>query len=644
MNTITKIIAVITVTVSVNLTLAQTVYTWTGSSNGAWNTASNWSPSRTNGQLNDVLVFNSGSQIHVSSVQQQTIGQLLITNNTTVVLVPAIGNARVLSINGNDGIDLVVESGSELQISGNDPSLSIFVKSGATASINGSIVLRGTKNHTINAQDENSIIFNNGSSFRQDCPGYAFTNAGTANSVVFKNGSVFISNSSSASNPFGLQAPSSKVVFESGSTFSQQNSTMAAGMFSGRTLANLEFDMNVDVQYSENMTSDVTIDNINVKNNNIFSFSNTNNTYNASLKINGNLNVNGSFIVANNPDNRVSIIFSGMNQQSISGNGTISLPATMTEVKIANTNGVVLGINITADCPVNVNGKLNLSNSVLKGNVTVISNGTIIRNNGYINGKLTKNISQVNNTASFEIGTDNGYSPVTLSFVKLQNSGNVTVEAFQTVHQSIENPSEALKRYWSISNSGLKFYSYNAAFSYLSADFNTNFTESEDEKNMISQNMLSALSTIHLNLEITSRDTANNTIEVSSINSFGDFTTLKNNQLNDNQNINTIAGSQYNTVQNTIPASFELLQNYPNPFNPSTKIDYRLPFNSNVTLMVYDINGKEIVTLVNESKTAGNHTIEFNSNGIASGVYFYSITAGSENGSFNKTLKMVVVK
>jgi flagellar hook assembly protein FlgD len=69
-----------------------------------------------------------------------------------------------------------------------------------------------------------------------------------------------------------------------------------------------------------------------------------------------------------------------------------------------------------------------------------------------------------------------------------------------------------------------------------------------------------------------------------------------------------------------------------------------MPFNSMVTIKIYDISGKEIVTLINESKTAGYHTVEFNSNGIASGVYFYSITANSENGSFNKTLKMVMVK
>ncbi len=642
MNTITKILAFLTVTV--NITFGQVVYTWVGSLNGSWNIATNWNPSRTNGQVTDVLVFNSGNQVYVNSVQQQTIGQLLISNNTSVVLSPASGNPRVLSINGNNGEDLVIESGSELQLSGNDPSLGIFLKNSATASINGSIVLRGTKNHTINAQDENSIVFYSGSSFRQDCPGFAFTNTGSTNVVVFKSGSLFISSSSNASNPFGLQAPSSKVVFESGSTFSQQNSTMAAEMFSGRTFANLEFDMNVNVQYSENMTSNAVINNIIVKNNSIFSFSNTNYSFNALINLKGDLNVNGSFIMVNDPNNKVSISFNGINQQNISGSGIISLPASMKEVKIENINGVVLGKNITAGCPVIVIGKLNLLNSLLTGNVTVMQNGTMTRNNGYINGSLTKYINKVNPSAVFEIGTENGYSPVTLYFFNIENEGYITVKAVQTIHPSIENPSEAMRRYWSITNSGLTFDSYNASFNYLSNDFNTNFSELTDEKDMVSQNLQSAVSLVQDNLEITSRDTTNNRIEISNIKSFGDFTNKKNNRINENLIINNIPGSENNNVNNSIPSSFGLSQNYPNPFNPSTKIDYQMPFNSMVTIKIYDINGKEIVTLINESKTAGYHTVEFNSNGIASGVYFYSIIANSKNGSFNKTLKMVIVK
>jgi hypothetical protein len=85
-----------------------------------------------------------------------------------------------------------------------------------------------------------------------------------------------------------------------------------------------------------------------------------------------------------------------------------------------------------------------------------------------------------------------------------------------------------------------------------------------------------------------------------------------------------------------VPAQFELLQNYPNPFNPSTRIRYRLPQASHVSLIIYDLTGREIRRLLDESKPAGEHSIEWNgkSDGgrsVAGGLYFYKIQAGSNH-------------
>ncbi len=77
-----------------------------------------------------------------------------------------------------------------------------------------------------------------------------------------------------------------------------------------------------------------------------------------------------------------------------------------------------------------------------------------------------------------------------------------------------------------------------------------------------------------------------------------------------------------------VPSVFSLSQNYPNPFNPSTAITYQLPKNSHVSLKVYDILGKEVVTLVDEVKEAGSYNVQFNAQNIASGVYFYRMVAG----------------
>ena len=74
---------------------------------------------------------------------------------------------------------------------------------------------------------------------------------------------------------------------------------------------------------------------------------------------------------------------------------------------------------------------------------------------------------------------------------------------------------------------------------------------------------------------------------------------------------------------------FELKQNYPNPFNPNTIIEFNLPVGSDVSLSVFDITGKEVVTLLNEFKEAGPHKINFVTSkfNLSSGVYFYRLDA-----------------
>ena len=77
------------------------------------------------------------------------------------------------------------------------------------------------------------------------------------------------------------------------------------------------------------------------------------------------------------------------------------------------------------------------------------------------------------------------------------------------------------------------------------------------------------------------------------------------------------------------PTTFELCQNYPNPFNPSTTISYRLSAVSRVDITVYDLLGRKVKTLVDARQTPGEHSVTFDSRGLASGVYFYRLSAGS---------------
>ena len=98
-----------------------------------------------------------------------------------------------------------------------------------------------------------------------------------------------------------------------------------------------------------------------------------------------------------------------------------------------------------------------------------------------------------------------------------------------------------------------------------------------------------------------------------------------------------------NSVQDNnvdLPMQFGLEQNYPNPFNPFTTIRYSLPSSANVKLALYDLLGREIVTLVNEEQSAGWKEVPWNASTVSSGIYFYKITAGS----FVETKKCLVVK
>jgi hypothetical protein len=92
------------------------------------------------------------------------------------------------------------------------------------------------------------------------------------------------------------------------------------------------------------------------------------------------------------------------------------------------------------------------------------------------------------------------------------------------------------------------------------------------------------------------------------------------------------------------PNKFNISQNYPNPSNPRSLIDYEIPVNGKVTLIVYDITGREVAALLNEVKEAGYYTAEFNGSSLASGIYFYRITSEGEGQKHIKTMKMILVK
>jgi flagellar hook assembly protein FlgD len=104
--------------------------------------------------------------------------------------------------------------------------------------------------------------------------------------------------------------------------------------------------------------------------------------------------------------------------------------------------------------------------------------------------------------------------------------------------------------------------------------------------------------------------------------------------------IGSIVVTSVAPVSSTIPREFNISQNYPNPFNPRTTIRLDVPQASNVNITVFNILGREVATIVNEELKPGEYEVQWDATDVASGTYFYKVTAGN----FVQTRKMVLLK
>jgi hypothetical protein len=88
------------------------------------------------------------------------------------------------------------------------------------------------------------------------------------------------------------------------------------------------------------------------------------------------------------------------------------------------------------------------------------------------------------------------------------------------------------------------------------------------------------------------------------------------------------------------PTEFTLQQNFPNPFNPSTQIKFSVPQTSDIKVLVTDLLGREVATLVNDNLAAGNYSVNFNASELSSGIYFYTLITDN----FKQSKKMILMK
>ena len=299
----------------------------------------------------------------------QTIGQLLISNNTTVELQATA--AATLTIGGYTGTDLSVVAGSALNIAQVTNAITIAVGAGAVGSIAGSVTFTNAA-HKLTAADASGIAFQSGSSFTAGTgfSGNAFGASGSvANSVVFNSGSSYIA--LAGSNPFANNQPSSVVVFNSGSLYKIIGNVTPS--FSGRTYADLEIDA-VGQIFSPTGGFRLSIDNLTITNGTL----NVNMTGTPGHEIKGNIAVTEGATLTFNPATAGTINLNGSSTQTISGDGTFTV-SSLADFVVAN--NVIVDKNITFGGALTINSTKALT--VNAGKQLTVS--TAFTNNGTLN-------------------------------------------------------------------------------------------------------------------------------------------------------------------------------------------------------------------------------------------------------------------
>jgi len=407
-------ISILLFIISISGLLSQTTYIWNGAVNSNFSTAGNWTPTRQIGMTTDNLIFNSGTLLNITNVNQVTVGQLTVKNHTQLKLSPAAGNPRVISIQGesdspggnnngyneiadskyreymneeavqdiasqkyneymqsdssindiatlkyneyknpkktgmgdikyeeaitdsNSSEDLLIETGSSLTISANEPKLSIYLKQNATAAIYGSLIFQGEASHGINSYDMYAISFHEGSSLIQSCPGNIFSASGVNNSVLFDNGSVLEINHTGALDPFGMSIPSGKVSFYDESNLKLSVSSPAALKLNGRILPNIIIGEGCIITAHEILTNDITVNNLLIYPGGKLNIKNLSTSSVPNFNIKGNIAVNGELTFPEAEYNKLTVNLTGQYEHLISGSGVIDFNNSVYKLNVYN--------------------------------------------------------------------------------------------------------------------------------------------------------------------------------------------------------------------------------------------------------------------------------------------------------------------
>ncbi len=337
------------------LSWAQTTYTWNKTTSASWGTSTDWTPTRSSPATSDILVIdgNVTPTPTLTSTPTQTIGRLRILNNAHVTFA-AQNSGQTVTISGATSPAFDMTAGTTLTI--NDAKIITLSLSGASTSTIAGAISFGLGAHRLTAANASQLTFASGGSFTtlSGFSGNAFGNAGTANAVVFASGSTYTHNA--GSDPFALVTPSSRVVFQTGSTAVFRTATGFVG--DGRTYGNLTAQNNSALSASG--TGNLKFGTLVVESGSSFSF--TGSSAN-SITVTGDVQSAGTGGVTLTAGSG-HVVFAGAGTQTVGGGGGTG------------------AITINGGATVNATSTLALSRALTVASGTLTVNGNLTLNSG----------------------------------------------------------------------------------------------------------------------------------------------------------------------------------------------------------------------------------------------------------------------